>query len=50
MKTLNNDTYITTSLKIGDLNIHVKSGFHSHKSLYDILFRVANTRLKEKLI
>ena len=38
----------TTSLKINNLNVHVTSCFYPEKKLYDILFSIANTRLKEK--
>lgn len=37
----------TTSLKIGDINVNVKSSFHQDKSLYDAIFMITNTRLKE---
>ena len=40
-------TATTSSTKIGKLNINVKSNFQSQKSLCDILFSIANTRLKE---
>ncbi len=43
-----NCVYGTTLLRIDNLNIHVKSYFYPQKSLYDILFSIANTRLKEK--
>ena len=36
-------------LKINDTNIYVKNSFCPDKSLHDILFSIANTRLKEKL-
>lgn len=43
-----NCVYKTTSLKIDNLNVHIKSYFYPQKSLYDILFSIANTRLKER--
>ena len=36
-----------TSLKIGDIKVNVRSSFHPDKSLYDALFMIASTRLKE---
>jgi len=44
----NSTLYRITTLKIGDINVHVKSYFHPPKSLYDSLFTIASTRLKEK--
>ncbi len=38
----------TASLKVNNLNVHVTSRFYPQKNLYDILFAIANTRLKEK--
>ncbi len=38
----------TTSLKINDLNVHLTSCFYPQKNLYDILFSIANIRLKKQ--
>lgn len=37
----------TTSLKIGDIKINIRSSFHPYKNLYDSLFAIASTKLKE---
>ena len=48
--TLSSDKFRkTTVLKINDVNIHIKNSFYPDKNLYDILFSLVSTRLKEKL-
>jgi len=48
--TLSSDTFPQiTVLKINDVNIHIKNSFYPDKNLYDILFSLVSTRLKEKL-
>jgi len=43
----NGATQVSTTLKIGNVTVHVKSNFHPGKSLYDILLSIVNTKLKE---
>lgn len=43
-----NCEYKSSSLKIGKMTVNVKNSFYPKKSLYDILFSIANTRLNEK--
>ena len=43
----NCETTSTTSLKIGDLKINIRSSFRPNKNLYDSLFVIVNTKLKE---
>lgn len=38
----------TTSLKVRDLKINIKSNFLAEKRLDDILYSIANVKLKEK--
>ena len=42
------DNCKTVSIKIGDINVNVRSYFHSEKSLYNALFTIVSSRLKEK--
>jgi len=43
------DNCETTSLKIeiDDIKINIRSSFYSNKNLYDSLFVIVNTKLKE---
>ena len=41
------NSYETTSLKIGNIKVHVRSSFYPDKSLYDAMFMIASTKLKE---
>ncbi|MCL1858743.1 MAG: hypothetical protein FWF92_05870 [Oscillospiraceae bacterium] len=47
-KTKTNCEYKTSSLKIKNLTVNVKSYFYPEKNLYDILFSIISTKLKEK--
>lgn len=41
--------YKSASLKINNINVHVKNSFYqSKKNLHDILFAIVITKLKEK--
>ena len=44
----NDEAYKVTILKIGDMNVHVRSSFYAEKNLYDILLSIASLKLKEK--
>jgi len=39
-----------SSLKIRDLHINIKSKFDSKNNLSDLLFSIANLKLKEKIL
>ena len=41
-------TYIFSSHKIGNLNVHIKTSFHPEKNLFDIMLSMVKTRLNEK--
>lgn len=43
-----NCAHTTHSMKFGKLTVNVKNYFSPKKNLYDALFSIANTRLKEK--
>ena len=40
----------TTSLKIGELKVNIRSSFYPDKSLYDALFAITSMRLKENSV
>ena len=47
-KTKPNCEYKSSSLKIKNMTVNVKSSFYPEKNLYDILFSIVSAKLKEK--
>jgi len=43
-----NCEYISSSVKIKNMTVNIKSCFYPEKSLYEILFSIVSTKLKEK--